>query len=302
MSHLNYKHLRYFWMVAREGSIARASELLHLTPQTISGQLGLLEKALGAKLFAKLGRNLVLTEDGHAILSYADEIFQLGTELEDRVKRSPGGPVSSSLVGIAEMVPKLIAYQVLDPALRLPEPVRMVCTQDNLESLLANLAVHKLDLVLADSPVSPGLNLRLFNHLLGECGATFFATKALAESCRGNFPDALSGMPLLLPTRSSAMRLELDAWLDRKDVRPLVVGEFDDSALMKTFGQAGAGVFFAPTAIEREVVGQHRVEIVGRSEQLRFRYYAISAERRLRHPAVVAISAQARNLIFGSGK
>ena len=299
---VNYKHLRYFWMVAKEGSIVRAGELLHLTPQTISGQLSLLEQALGVKLFAKSGRNLMLTEDGRAVLSYADEIFQLGTELEDRVKRRSGGPTPSFLVGVADMVPKLIAYQVLDPALKLPEPVRMICAQDNLESLLANLAIHKLDLVLADSPVSPGLNLRLFNHLLGECGATFFGTKALADSCGSNFPEALSGVPLLLPTTSSAMRLELDAWLERKDVHPLVVGEFDDSALMKTFGQAGAGVFFAPTAIERKVVSQHQVEILGRTEELRFRYYAISAERRLRHPAVVAISARARNLIFRSGK
>ncbi len=302
MSSLNYKHLRYFWMVAKEGSIVRAAELLHLTPQTISEQLGLLEQVLGVKLFAKAGRNLKLTDDGRVVLSYADEIFQLGAELEDTVKRRPGGPVPAFLVGIADMVPKLIAYQILDPALGLPEPVRMVCVQNNLDNLLASLAVHKLDLVLADAPVPPGFNLRLFNHLLGECGASFFATKALAESYRGRFPDLLNGAPLLLPTRSSAMRLELDAWLDRKDIHPLVVGEFDDSALMKTFGQAGAGVFFAPAAIAQKVVGQYQVEIIGCAEELRFRYYAISVERRLRHPAVVAISARARDLIFRSGK
>lgn len=302
ITNLNYKHLRYFWVVANEGSITRASELLHLTPQTISGQLGQLEQSLGVKLFSKSGRNLEITEEGITILHYADEIFQLGTELEDSIKRHPGGPTPTFLVGIADAVPKLIAYRILEPALALTEPVRMVCYEDKLENLLSDLAIHKLDLVLADAPISPKLSVRAFNHLLGECGTTFFASDSLLKQSDATFPTILNELPLLIPTRNSAMRNNLDAWLDQKAIRVNISTEFDDSALMKVFGQAGAGIFMAPTTIENEVTQQHQVKIIGRVEELQHHFYAISADRKLKHPAVIAISEIARRKIFSSSE
>ncbi len=298
ITNLNYKHLRYFWIVAKEGSITRACEILHLTPQTISGQLSLLEQNLGIKLFSKSGRNLEITEDGLKVFKYADEIFQLGTELEDTIHRNSMGPAPMFLTGIADAVPKLIAYRILEPALKLTEPVRLVCHEEKIENLLADLAIHKLDLVLADAPISPKLSIRAFNHLLGECGTTFFASKSLLKKTKTTFPKILNELPLLMPTRNSAMSNDLDAWLDHHLIRANVSAEFDDSALMKVFGQAGAGIFIAPTTIEKEVIRQHQVKIIGRAEDLLYRFYAISVDRRLKHPAVIAISETARNEIF----
>ncbi len=296
---INYKHLYYFWMVAKEGGIARASERLHLTPQTISGQLGLLEESLGENLFSRVGRNLELTETGRLVLSYADEIFSLGGELEEMVRNLPGDRPLLFKVGVADVVPKSIAYRLLAPALQLPEPVRIVCREGAIDSLLAELAVHRIDLVIADGPIPATVNVRGFNHPLGECGVTFFAAPALAQQLEGVFPDNLDGTPLLLPGETTVVRSRLLQWMDGLHIHPRIVGEFDDSALMKAFGQTGVGVFIAPTAIAKEVEKQYGVQPIGQTEEVREEFYAISVERKISHPAVAVISETAREWLAG---
>jgi len=298
MGSLNFKHLRYFWVVAKAGGIARASERLHLTPQTISGQISVFEGLLGYKLFARAGRRLELTEAGRVALSYADEIFTLGEELEG-VLRSPaeGRPLQFS-VGVADAVPKVVAYRLLEPAVRLPEPLRIVCREGKLASLLGDLAVHRLDIVISDSPMPAAVNVKGFNHLLGECGVTFFATAKLARKHKGSFPRLLDGAPLLLPGEHAAVRPRLMRWFDAQRIHPRIVGEFDDSALLKAFGRAGAGIFAAPSAIAEQVRRQYGVMAIGRTEAVTEVFYAISVERRLTHPAVVAITSAARRELF----
>ena len=297
---LNYNHLYYFWRVAKEGGVARAAAVLHLTPQTVSGQLRTLETAAGAKLFARTGRRLVLTDTGRLTFDYADDIFRIGAELKEALEGRTGGRPLPFTVGIVDVVPKIIAYRLLEPALRLPQPVRIVGREGKLDALLADLAGHKLDMVLADSPLGAAANVRAFNHLLGECGIVFFAAHKLAPAFRRRFPQSLHGAPLLLPAANTAVRGALMQWLDRRDIRPRIAGEFDDSALMKAFGQAGAGAFVAPSVIEREVMRQYDVRPVGRTDEVRERFYAISAERKLRHPAVVAVNDAARLELFST--
>jgi LysR family transcriptional activator of nhaA len=292
------KHLRYFWAVASHGSIARASSVLHLTPQTISGQLRELEDQIGSKLFAKSGRNLALTDTGRLVFTYADEIFRLTGELQDLIAGRPVGSARRLHVGIAMVVPKLLAYRVLAPALSLPEPVRLICHEAPLVDLLADLSVHKLDLVLADSPVNPALNIRAYNHVLGESGITFYATRARAPTLQEGFPETLDGTPMLMPTSSSALRRALELWFERKGIKPEVVAEFEDRALMKAFGEAGVGVFTTPSPVERDVTAKYGVVPIGRTDEVRERYYAISAERHIRHPAVAAITEAARADLF----
>ncbi|OFX21908.1 MAG: LysR family transcriptional regulator [Anaeromyxobacter sp. RBG_16_69_14] len=299
MEWLNYHHLLYFWVVAKEGSIARATRELRLAQPTISGQIHRLEEVLGEKLFARKGRNLELTEIGRVVFRYAEEIFALGRELQDTLKGAPVGRPLTLVVGVADVVPKLIARRLLEPALKVSEPVHLVCREDKPDRLLAELAVHELDIVLADAPVSPSLRVRAFNHLLGECDVVFLAAPKLAATHRRGFPRSLDGAPLLLPTENTALRRSLDQWFTTHDIRPRVVGEFEDSALLKEFGQTGLGIFPAPSVIVDEVRGQYRVRLVGRLEEVRERFYAISVERKLKHPTVVAISQEAREKIFG---
>lgn len=299
MPQLNLKHLRYFWAVAREGSIVGAAELLHVTPQTISGQLRLLEEQVGSALFRRAGRGLVLTGTGRLVLGYADEIFRLGSELEQVLGgRHPAGDRTLA-VGVAMVLPKLLVYRLLEPALKLPETVRLVCREASLVDLLADLSVHKLDLVLADSPLSPALNIRAYSHHLGESGLSFVAAPELAAACRGGFPRSLDGVPFLMPTAQSMLRRALEHWFERENLRPKVVAEIEDRALMKTFGEAGNGVFTVPTAVEDDVLSKYAVEVIARTEAVTERYYAISAERRLKHPAVLAITNAARSLMPG---
>ena len=298
MPSLNMKHLRYFWAVASHGSIARASSTLHLTPQTISGQLRELEDQVGSKLFAKSGRNLALTDTGRLVFSYADEIFRLTGELQDVIAGRPLGSARAFHVGIAMVVPKLLAYRVLAPALSLPEPVRLICHEAPLVDLLADLSVHKLDLVLADSPVNPALNIRAYNHLLGESGISFFATRTQAPALREGFPQSLNGAPMLMPSNSSALRRALELWFDRKGIKPQVVAEFEDRALMKAFGEAAVGIFTTPSPVEQDVIKKYGVDLIGRTDEVKERYYAISAERHIRHPAVAAITEAARTDLF----
>lgn len=294
MPHLNLKHLRYFWAVATQGSIVGAADILHLTPQTISGQLRELEDQVGSKLFTKSGRRLSLTETGRLVFSYADDIFRLSDELEDvLVGRSPSGGLRLS-VGIAMVVPKLLAHRVLSPALSMPEPVRLVCLERPLVDLLADLSVHKLDMVLADSPLSPAFNVRAYNHPLGEFDTCFFAAKAQADALRSGFPASLNGAPMLMPPPGSAIGRALELWFEREQIRPRVVAEIEDRALMKTFGEAGTGIFTAPSPVEQDVLDKYRVEVIGRSSAVKERLYAITAERRIKHPAVSLITETAR--------
>jgi LysR family transcriptional activator of nhaA len=298
MRNINLKHLRYFRAVAAHGSIARASELLHVTPQTISGQIRELEQQMKVKLFQKSGRNLVLTDTGRLVFSYADEMFRLSDELQDVLEgRSPGAGQSLN-VGIAMVVPKLLAYRVLEPVLNMPEPVRLICQEAPLPDLLAELSVHKLDLVMADSPMTPALNVRAYNHLLGESGITFFASRTAARKYKARFPKSLDNAPMLMPTASSALRPMLELWFERMNIKPFIVAEFEDRALMKAFGEANAGIFTSPTTVEDDVVTKYGVRIIGRTDDIKERFYVISAERRIKHPAVSAITESARTELF----
>ena len=298
MEWLNYHHLLYFWVVGREGSIVRASEHLSLTQATISAQIRALEEVLGEKLFSRVGRNLALTEMGRMVFRYADEIFTLGRELMDTLKGRPTGRPIRLVVGVADVLPKLIAHRLLEPAFKLSEAIRIICREGKHDHLLAQLAVHELDLVLTDAPIGSTVKIRAFSHLLGECGVTVFGAAPLAVRYRRRFPRSLTGAPFLLPTDNTVLRRSLDHWFEAEGIRPTVIGEFEDSALLKVFGQRGAGLFLAPSVIEAEVRRQYSVQIVGRVESVRERFYAISVERKLKNPAVVAISEAARQKLF----
>jgi len=286
---LNYRHLHYFWVVAHEGSVTRAAERLGVAVQTISAQLALLEQSLGKTLLAPQGRRLVPTEAGRQALGYADQIFLLGEQMAAALARSETDRSLRLVVGIADALPKLTAYRLLEPALALPERVRLVCHEGSFDALLADLALHKLDVVLTDRPAGTRASLRVFNRPLGEYGIALFGTAALAARCRPGFPASLNGAPLLLPTRNNALRGRIDQWLAANQIRPDVVGEFADSALLKTFGRSGLGLFPAPTVLEAEIAAQFDAVRVGELPEVTEQYYAISNERRIRHPAVEAI-------------
>ncbi len=298
MRHLNYSHLLYFWTVAREGSIARAAEVLHLTPQTISGQLKLLEAAVGSPLFQRVGRGLVVTDTGRMVRQYADEIFSLGAELAQRLQTDGPGMPATLNVGIVNSIPKLIAYRLLEPALAVEPPVRIACLEGDLESLLGDLALHRLDLVLSDRPVPTGLNVRAYNHKLGESGVGFFAEKSRAARYASTFPKTLEGAPVLMPLPTTPLRRSLDDWLQSHAVSPRIVAEFDDSALLKAFGEAGAGVFPAPLAIAGAIERMYRARAVGEADGVTETFYAISPERKLKHPAVIQVTRTARAELF----
>lgn len=300
MTTLNYKHLRYFWTVANAGSIARASELLHLTPQAISGQLRELEDALGIELLRRAGRGLEVTDAGRRILGYADEIFALGDELLAVARDQTTRKSLPFTLGIADSVAKSVAHRLVAPALQLPESVRLVCREGRLTGLLADLSVHRLDMVIADRPMPPNLNVRGYSHLLGESDLTVFGAADLIDTLNGDFPDLLQGAPWLMPGDDVAIRPRLEQWFESRHLYPRIVGEFDDSALIKAFGQAGTGLFVAPTAIAAYVCEQYRVRIVGRIDTIVEQLFAITTERQLSHPAIVAISQAARSEVFGN--
>lgn len=300
MNTLNYKHLRYFWMVAKSGSIARASEQLHLTPQSISGQLGEFESALGVKLFRRAGRGLELTDTGQRLLGYAEQIFSIGDELLEAIS-DPSPQRSQPLrVGIADSVPKMVAYRLVEPALSQEDPVRLICREGRLAMLLADLAVHQLDMVIADRPMPGNLNVRGYDHFLGESGITVFAPPSLLEGATLPFPQNLDGAPFLLPGRDVALQPRLMRWFEAEKLHPRIVGEFDDSALLMAFGQAGRGFFVAPTAIENYIARQHGVLVVGRIDAVREQIFAITTERRLTHPTIARLCRLAQHHIFGA--
>jgi LysR family transcriptional activator of nhaA len=294
---INFKHLRYFWAVAKEGGVTQASKFLNLTPQTISGQLKILELDLGVKLFRKFGRNLVLTQAGQKALSYAEKIFQLEAELEAAMSGPSVNSDTVFRVGVVDVIPKLIVYQMIEPVLKSGEPLRLICKEGDLNSLLADLAIHKLDLVLTDCPIPPSLRLGLFSHPLGECGMVFFGVKELADRYRKGFPGSLSGAPVLMQNKESLLHSELGRWFQSHDIFPTVKAEIEDSALLKVFGEKGLGIFNAPAVIEHQVTQQYDVKIIGRADDLRVSFYAISTERELQHPGVAAITTRFRSLL-----
>ncbi|TQV72690.1 transcriptional activator NhaR [Exilibacterium tricleocarpae] len=297
-SSINYKHLHYFWTVAHEGSIARASEKLHITPQTISGQLSLLERSLDSDLFRRNGRQLELTETGRLVLRYADDIFALGTELRDVLRGAPAeGPIDF-IVGATSVLPKTIVYKILEPSLKLSEDIVLTSREGPIETILAELAIHKVDLVLSDAPLTTAFRVKAYNHFLGECGLSFFAMPRLARRLKGPFPQCLDGAPMLLPTEQHGVRRSFDQWLADREIYPKIRAQFDDSALVKSFGHAGEGAFFMPSIIEKEVCENFGVRVIGSTEDIKQGFYAISAERRVRHPAVAAICDYARGEMF----
>jgi LysR family transcriptional activator of nhaA len=300
MEWLNYHHLRYFWFVVREGGLAQAGKVLRLSHPTISAQVHSLEDQLGQKLFTKVGRKLVLTEVGKTVYRYADEMFTLGREMMDTVQGRFVGQTLRLDVGVSDVVPKLIVRRLLQPALCLKEPVRLVCYEDGFDGLLAKLAVHSLDIVISDSPVPTGGNIRAFTHLLGEAGISFFGTPSMVPVYKRGFPKSLNGAPMLLPLENLALRRSLNQWFDRHGIRPNIVAEFEDSALLKVFGADGVGIFAASTVVEKEIIEQHGVRLLGRADGIREHFYAISIERHLKHPAIVAISDSARNTLFAT--
>ncbi|MEO7335340.1 MAG: transcriptional activator NhaR [Caldimonas sp.] len=296
---MNFKHLYYFWATAHAGGVMRAGEQLHTTPQTLSGQIKLLEARLGSNLFRKSGRQLELTPEGRVALEYADQIFALGEELEAAMGKARGGPRGLDFrVGVADSVPKAIAYRLLEPALDVPGPVRLVCHEGRFDDLLGQLSVHKVDLVIADEPMSRQLSVKAFNHALGTTAMSFFGTAELKKSIGGRFPKNLNGAPMLIQGSGSAIRRRFDLWSATHRIRPQLVGEFDDSALMTAFGREGRGVFMAPSVLEREICAQHAVVVLGRTEDLVEEFYAVSVERRITHPCVEAITQAARGSLF----
>jgi len=298
VAQLNFKHLRYFWTVAKAGSIARAAVQLHVTPQSISGQLAEFQAVLGAEVLRRAGRGLELTDAGRRILRYAEEIFGLGEELLAAVRDQKAQPMPPFRIGIADSVPKSVTYRVLEPVLNMPEAVRLVCREGRLAALLADLAVHRLDMVIADRPMPPEIKVRAYNHLLGTSDLTVFAAPPLEKMLKGRFPACLDHAPFLMPGEGVAIHAALERWFEAQKVHPRIVAEFDDGALMKAFGQSGAGLFVAPTAIADDVCAQYGVEGIGRIDGVTEELYAITTERRLRHPAVRAISVAAERTVF----
>jgi LysR family transcriptional activator of nhaA len=292
---VNYKHLYYFWAAAKAGGVVRAGEQLHITPQTLSTQIKLLESRLGCRLFKKSGRQLAMTEEGRTALRYAEQIFTLGAELESTLQDVRGDRRTLEFrVGIADSVPKAIAYRLLEPALSVAAQVRLICHEGAFEDLLAQISVHRLDIVIADEPMGKQTSVKAFNHALGTTAMSFFAAPALKRTLKGGFPMCLDGAPMLIQGASSAMRQRLDVWLAEQGLRPRLIGEFDDAALMKAFGSEGRGIFMSPTVLEAETCAQYGVKLLGKTAGLVEEFFAISVERRITHPCVVAITQAAR--------
>jgi len=300
MQQLNYHHLYYFYLTAREGSIAKSSELLHLTPQTISGQISKFEDKLGIALFDRRGKRLFLTQQGKLAYQYAEQIFKLGSELVTSLNQENNAPMHTFTIGVTDVVPKVLAFDLVQPAISSFSSTHMVYKEGDFESLLAELAINKVDMILADRPLMPGANVKAYSHFLGDSKISFFSTSKEADKLRANFPQSLNHKPLLTSGDKSSIKLNLIAWLQSNQLHPKIVAEFDDSALLKLFGQEGYGVFCAPSSIEQHVEQQYRVECIGRIEEITERYYAISTEQSIRHPVVKSIMQQAEEIIGGA--
>jgi len=298
MEFLNYHHLRYFWTVAKEGGLRKAADKLHVSQPTISAQIASLEGVLGEKLFHRGGRSLELTEAGHRVLSYAEEIFSLGQELLDAAQQRPTARPLRVQIGITDSLPKLVSYEIIKPIFSLAQSVQAVCREGKAADLLAQLAAYRLDLVLADEPAPSSLPIKVFNHLLGECGVTFCAEPKLAATLKRKFPESLNDAPALLPASNAALRQSLEKWFHAQEIRPRLVAEFDDAALMKVAAVDGLGFFAVPALVAKEAITRYGFQVIGRTEECRQQFYAISAERKLTHPAVLAITENAQAMIF----
>ncbi len=301
---MNFKHLHYFWVAAKAGGVVKAGEQLHTTPQTLSSQIKLLEERLGRRLFRKSGRKLELTDDGRVALRFADEIFALGTELEAAMRQQRGstGQVLELRVGLEDAVAKTVAYRLLEPALSIKEPLRLVCTEGQFDDLMAQLALHRLDLVIADEPLTSRLSVKAFNHKLGSSPMSFFAAPELARTLKAPFPQCLNGAPMLVPGGSSSVRPQFEAWLTRQGLHPRVVAEFNDGALMKAFGRQAHGVLLSASVAEDEIAQQYGLKVIGRTTEITDDFYAISAERRITHPGVAAVTQAARDAVFSAAR
>ena len=298
---MNFKHLHYFWVTAKAGGIMRAGEQLHTTPQTLSGQIKLLEAWLGRRLFRKSGRQLELTDEGRLALGYADQIFTLGAEMETALRQARGGQkILDFRVGVADSVAKSVVYRLLEPALSVSEPVRLICSEGKFPDLLAQLALHRLDLVMADEPMSGRVSIKAFNHPLGSTPMSFFCTSALKTSLQGDFPGCLNDAPMLIQGLSSSVRKQLDSWFTKHQIHPRIIGEFDDAALLQAFGREGRGVFMSAGVLEAETVAQYGVQVIGRTNEMVEDFYAVSVERRITHPCVAAITQAARRQLFSA--
>ncbi|MCC6423926.1 MAG: transcriptional activator NhaR [Phycisphaerales bacterium] len=296
---VNYNHLYYFWVVARAGGVVRAGEELMVSQPTISSQLKQLEKALGHKLFERAGRGLKLTDPGRLAFNFANEIFSLGQEMINALEHQPAGRSLRLSVGLVDVIPKTVARQLLEPALHLPQPVRLVCREDKADRLLADLAARRTDMVLSDGPIGTAVQIQGHNHLLGDSGVSFFAREDLAKRYKRGFPKSLEGAPLLLPSDHTQLRRSLNSWFDSRRIHPIVVGEFDDSALMFWFGRGGTGIFPGPSVMENDIQHDLHVRLVGRVKDIREQFYAITMEEKIKHPAVVAICQAARKALTG---
>ena len=298
---MNFKHLHYFWVTAKAGGVMRASEQLHTTPQTLSGQIKLLEDRIGRKLFKKRGRQLELTDDGRVALGYAEEIFTLGSALEGAMRERHDGNtrVLDFRVGVADSVPKSVAYRLLEPAQAMDQAVRLICHEGKFPDLLATLALHRLDLVISDEPLSRQVSVKAFNHALGSSPMSFFCAPSLKPRLKGAFPHCLQGAPLLMPNPNSSVGKQIEAWLTRQQLHPRVVGEFDDAALLNAFGREGRGVFLSPSLLAEETVEQYGGEVIGSSDEIVEEFFAITVERRISHPCVATITNAARGTLFG---
>ena len=295
---LNFHHLRYFWTVARKGGVRKAADELHVSQPSISAQLRLLEEAFGEKLFRRTGRNLVLTETGHIVLSYADEIFSTGRELMNAVRQGSGKRPVKLNVGITDALSKLIAFEIIKAAFRISDQIHIVCREGELGPLVNQLQAHRLDIVLADEPASSNLKAKTFNHRLGRSGVTFCAVPALAAKLRRNFPLSLNGAPALLPSENMGMRMALETWFDTHGIRPRILGEFEDSALMEVAGANGRGFTAVHTVVDRAALKHYGLRVIAKVEECWSDFYAITTERRVKHPAVMAITEHAYSHLF----
>ena len=298
MGWLNYHHLLYFWTVVRKGGVTAAARDLRLSAPTVSVQIRRLEEALSEKLLERSGRGLALTEAGHLAYRFADEIFALGRDLQEALEGHPTSRPLRLVVGVADVLPKIVAHRLIEPALRLPQRVRMVCREASPQALLSALAARELDVVLTDAPAGAAFKVRAHSHLLGHSGLSVLGTPALARRCRGGFPACLSGAPMLLPTENMAVRRDLDQWFEARGLRPEVVGEFEDYALLREFGASGEGLFVVPSVVERQLLRSFRLRLIGRVPAVQAHFFAVSLERRIKNPAVAAMCDVARAQVF----
>ena len=296
---LNYHHLYYFWTTVREGGVSKASAALHVTQPTISKQLRLLEEQLGEALFDRRSARMTLTESGQLAFDYAEEIFSLGNEFVESLQGFSGSRDRRLRVGISDVLPKLACHRILAPVLDPTGRTRLVCEEDMTDRLLAELSLQRLDLVLTDAPIAGAAKVKAFNHFLGDCGVTFFASESTRQRLSGPFPDCLHQAPFLAPTENTQIRRSLERWLSARELRPIIVAEFHDSALMKVFGREGAGVFIGPSVIADEICREFNAVAIGQTDTVRESFYAITVERKVKHPAMIRIAENARQNLFG---